>query len=70
MKIVLFALNAKYVHSNLAVYSLAEYVKEQLNQEDCELNGLENVTWPEIVVKEYTINHNLDFILQSLYREK
>ena len=70
MKIVLAALNAKYVHSNLAVYDLGEYVKEQLNKTSCELQRIENVSWPAIVVKEYTINHNLDFILQSLYREK
>lgn len=70
MKIVLAALNAKYVHSNLAVYDLGEYVKEQLNKTSCELQRIKNVSWPAIVVKEYTINHNLDFILQSLYREK
>lgn len=62
MKIILAALNAKYVHSNLAVYNLEAYAKAQLNK-DC-------VKQPEIVVKEYTINHNLDNIMQSLYLEK
>ena len=70
MKIVLAALNAKYVHSNLAVYDLGEYVREQLNKTSCELQGMENVIGLELVEREYTINHNLDFILQSLYREK
>jgi len=60
MKIVLAALNAKYVHSNLAVYTLQAYAKRQLN-------GLDKA---EIVVREYTINHNLDAILSELYREK
>lgn len=62
MKIILAALNAKYVHSNLAVYNLAAYAKAQLNKDCAEK--------PEIIVREYTINHNLDNILQSLYREK
>jgi len=30
MKVVLAALNAKYVHSNLAVYDLEAYVNDQL----------------------------------------
>lgn len=64
MKIVLAALNAKYVHSNLAVYDLQSYAKEKLNKE---FAGKEI---PEIVIREYTINHNLDQILQSLYKEK
>lgn len=64
MKIVLAALNAKYVHSNLAVYDIEAYAKEQINK-------LENKEeFPEIVVREYTINHNLDAILRSIYQEK
>ena len=31
MKIVLAALNAKYVHSNLAVYDLEAYANKRLN---------------------------------------
>ena len=57
MKIVLSALNAKYVHSNLAVYDLEGYARGQ------EKNL-------PLVVREFTINHNLDFILQQLYQEK
>lgn len=63
MKVVLVALNAKYVHSNLAVHDLAAYAKEQLDNQFGE-GAL------EIVIREYTINHNLDRILQSLYQEK
>ncbi|MDD6070796.1 MAG: B12-binding domain-containing radical SAM protein [Clostridiales bacterium] len=70
MKIVLAALNAKYVHSNLAVYDLQAYAEEQLNKERNELYKAEKAGIPEIVIKEYTINHNLDLILQSLYQEK
>lgn len=62
MKIVLAALNAKYVHSNLAVYDLRAYAQEKWSTEGKRA--------PELIVREYTINHNLDWILQSLYQEK
>ncbi|MCI8509997.1 MAG: DUF4080 domain-containing protein [Lachnospiraceae bacterium] len=78
MKIILAALNAKYVHSNLAVYNLEAYAKKQLcgdsfwrtqkNSKDFVFP--ERKEQPEIIVKEYTINHNLDMILQSIYQEK
>lgn len=64
MKIVLAALNAKYVHSNLAVYDIEGYVKKHQKRKT------EGQELPELIVKEYTINHNLDLILQSLYQEK
>ncbi len=82
MKIVLAALNAKYVHSNLAVYSLAAYAKAQMEKlqteqeqwkdtQDGEIQPEESgIEMPEICVREYTINNNLDYILQSIYREK
>lgn len=72
MKIVLAALNAKYVHSNLAVYDLEAYAKEQLNRDTLEekQEKSKNTEQVELVIKEYTINHNLDLILQSLYQEK
>lgn len=63
MKVVLAALNAKYVHSNLAVHDLEAYARERWHMEfGSELPF-------ELAVREYTINHNLDQILQSLYRE-
>lgn len=61
MKIVLAALNAKYVHSNLAVYDLAAYAQKA---------GIPDDTTTELVIREYTINHNRDQILRSLYQEK
>lgn len=61
-KIALVALNAKYIHSNLAIYDLYEYAK---------CNRLDNIrNKVELLVEEYTINHNLDEILQSIYRKK
>lgn len=55
MKIVLTAINAKYIHSNLALRSLIAYAA------DCVKH---------LVLKEYTINHTPDQILQGIYRER
>lgn len=55
MNIVLTAINAKYIHSNLAVYSLRAYVPEYGEQ---------------IQIAEYTINQQVDDILMDLYRKK
>ena len=55
MKILLAAINAKYIHSNLAVYSLRAYANRYAG---------------EIRIKEYTINQPLDGILMDLYEEK
>ena len=52
MKIVLAAVNAKYIHSNLAVYSLKAYAKEYEEH---------------IEIREYTINHYREDILAGLY---
>ena len=59
MKLLLCAVNAKYIHSNLAVYSLKAY-SEAVGA------GKE---W-EVKLKEYTINHYQDDILQDIYQEK
>ena len=55
MKILLAAINAKYIHSNLAIYSLRAYANRYAG---------------EIRIKEYTINQPLDGILMDLYEEK
>lgn len=59
MKLLLCAVNAKYIHSNLAVYSLKAY-----SQEIAKEHG-----W-EVKLKEYTINHYTEDILQDIYKEK
>ena len=59
MKLLLCAVNAKYIHSNLAVYSLKSYGEQAARE-----NG-----W-EVKLKEYTINHYQDDILQDIYSEK
>ena len=55
MNIILAAINAKYIHSNLAVYSIRAYANEY--KED-------------IIIAEYTINQQLDDILMDLYKKK
>lgn len=55
MNILLVAINAKYIHSNLAVYSLKSYAKEYTEY---------------IELAEYTINHRVEYILQELYKKK
>ena len=55
MNIILTAVNAKYIHSNLAVYSLRAYAKPYLD---------------EIEIAEYTINQTTDFILMDLYKKQ
>ena len=55
MKVLLAAVNAKYIHSNLAVYCLRAYAKERYPES-------------EIAIAEYTINQPFDEILTDLYR--
>lgn len=54
MKILLAACNAKYIHSNLAVYDLQVYASDYADH---------------IVLKEYTINQQKDDIMRDIYLE-
>ena len=54
MKILLAACNAKYIHSNLAVYDLQAYASDYADH---------------IVLKEYTINQQKDDIMRDIYLE-
>ena len=55
MKVLLTAINAKYIHSNLAVYSLRAYAGKYAQQTE---------------IAEYTINQTMDDILSDIYRKK
>ncbi len=55
MKILLTAVNAKYIHSNLAVYSLKGYAKDYKEH---------------IEIAEFTINNQSDYILEEIYKRK
>ncbi len=56
MKFLLAAFNAKYIHSNPAVYSLRAYAGEQYAR--------------YITLGEYTINHSFHDILADIYNKK
>lgn len=58
MKILLLAVNAKYIHSNLAVYSLRAYARAYGDPEFL----------PEIAIAEYTINNRPEEILAGVYK--
>ena len=57
MKFLLAAINAKYIHSNPGVYSLRAFARTK-------------IPWADIEIGEYTINHQMDLILQDIYRRK
>lgn len=67
MKILLAAVNAKYIHSNLAVYCLRAYAQKYLDrQKESGMHLLD----AEIEVAEYTINQQTDDILADIYKRK
>ncbi len=55
MKILLTAINAKYIHSNLAVYSLKAAAEEYQDM---------------VEIAEFTINNQPDYILEEIYKRK
>ena len=55
MKVLLAAINAKYIHSNLAVYSLRAFADRYRESTE---------------IAEYTINQQLDEILRDIYTRK
>lgn len=55
MKLLLTAINAKYIHSNLAIYSLRAYANKYKEQ---------------VELAEYTINNYEDDILMGIYEKK
>ena len=58
MRFLLCGINAKYIHSNLAIFSLKAYADRK------------KIPEAEIILKEYTINNYVEDILQDLYEEK
>ncbi len=55
MKILLTAINAKYIHSNLAVYSL---------------KASAGVYKDMVEIAEFTINNQADYVLKEIYKRK
>ena len=56
MKVLLTAVNAKYIHSNLAVYDLRAYAEAY------------GTGGAQVEIGEYTINHTIDYILEGIYK--
>ena len=56
MKFLLIAINAKYIHSNPAIYSLKAYAGAEYEN--------------EIEITEYTINNRMEDILSDIYKRK
>lgn len=59
MKVLLTAVNAKYIHSNPAVYSLQKFVTAYAPEYG-----------RNVELAEFTINHYADDILQEIYRRR
>ena len=55
MKVILTALNAKYIHSSLALRSLKAYADPEGKYTH---------------IREYTINNRIEFIVSDIYKEK
>ena len=55
MKVLLTALNAKYIHTSLALRSLKKYADDEGRY---------------TVLKEYTINNRIEAIVSDIYKEK
>ena len=58
MRYLLCGINAKYIHSNLAIFCLKAYAEK---------NGPAGAIY---LIREYTINHYVENILQDLYEAK
>ena len=56
MHFILIAINAKYIHSNPAVYSLRGFLDEEMKS--------------NVSIAEYTINQNTDNILADICKRK
>ena len=58
MKLLLVAINAKYIHSSLAVKSLEDYAKSK----DVNLKDY-------VELAEYTINNTKNYIIEEIYKK-
>lgn len=59
--VLLIGVNAKFIHSNPAIYSLEAYAREHVRKE---------LAGGALELVEYTINQNMENILADIYRRK
>lgn len=64
MKFLLVALNAKYIHSNPAIYGLKAYAEAYVKEPELKDGRF------QIETREYTINNQLDEILKDIFLRK
>ncbi len=62
MRFLLVAVNAKYIHSNLAVRSLKAYTEKYLSDR--------KQSFHSIMLSEFTINHSEEDILSGIFQEE
>lgn len=67
-RVLLIGVNAKYIHSNPAIYSLKAYTERKYRKEET----IKGVSLPDgsLDLVEYTINQNKETILADIYRRK
>lgn len=82
MNILLAAINAKYIHSNPAVYSLKAYAQQYLDERRAQDHGscrqstvqcggsLQMASAGRIEIAEFTINQEADEILREIYKKQ
>ena len=63
MTLLLVGINAKYIHSNPAIYSLAAYAEKFRDEKGVSLRK-------HIEIAEYTINQQLEHIESDIYKKK
>ena len=63
MTLLLVGINAKYIHSNPAIYSLAAYAGKFMDKNEVSL-------CKHIEIAEYTINQQLEDIEADIYKKK
>ena len=59
MKILLMSLNSKYIHTNLAIRYLQNYIQFHMPHHKSEL-----------IIKEYTINNEMDYVLRDISKDE
>lgn len=70
MKVLLTALNAKFIHSNLAVYSLRAYAQSFLDAQPSNGDVGNTDSGVHIFIAEYTINQQMDDVLIDIYQRE
>ena len=74
VRILLVAINAKYIHSNLGIYSLKTYAQtylKNIKKEECSGQDQDKEEQDvEILIGEYTINQQIGHILKDIYEKQ